>query len=89
AEQVISTARIRQEENGDSPDRVEPEEKPDAAAGSVGIDEHAANGVLVARYPEFDYVTGREQPGWTSVKEYTARLGSADQIGRLREQRAD
>lgn len=33
AEEVLSSARIRQEEKDDRPDRVEPENKPDAEAG--------------------------------------------------------
>ncbi|MBN9244012.1 MAG: VWA domain-containing protein [Mesorhizobium sp.] len=89
AEEVLSSARIRQEENEDRPDRVEPENKPDSEAGQVEIQQVEMNGVLVARYPEFDYVTGREQRDWTSVKEYLADSGPAERVARLREQRAD
>ncbi|RTM10599.1 MAG: VWA domain-containing protein [Hyphomicrobiales bacterium] len=89
AEQVLSTARIRQEENEELPDRIEPEQKPDGDASKMRVSEQSADGVLVARYPEFDYVTGREQSGWTSVKEYQATLGSEERVARLREQRAD
>lgn len=89
AEQVLSTARLRLEEDNERPDRVEPESKPDGAAGNVSLNAWQAEGVLAARYPEFDYVTGRELPGWTSVKEYEALLGTPNQIARLREERAD
>lgn len=89
AEQVLSTARIRQEENDERPDRIEPENKPDGKAGKVRLSQQSVDGILVARYPEFDYATGREQPSWTSVKEYQAKLGHADRVARLREQRAD
>lgn len=89
AEQVLSAARIRQEENQEQLDRIEPDNKPDGDAGKVHVSEQSSDGIMVARYPEFDYVTGREQPGWASVKEYEAILGTADRITRLREQRAD
>lgn len=90
AEQVLSTARIRQEKNDNRPDRVESESRPDGDAGWIEVEEVPLDGVLVARYPEFDYVTGREQPDWTSVKEYQANASrDAERIIRLREQRAD
>jgi hypothetical protein len=89
AEEVLSSARIRQEEKDDRPDRVELESKPDAEAGQIEIQQVEMNGRLVARYPEFDYVTGREQRDWTSVKEYLAESGPAERVAGLREQRAD
>ena len=89
AEQVLSTARVRQEENDEQPDRVEPENKPDGDAGKVRMTEQPIDGMLVARYPEFDYVTGREQPRWTSVKEYQPNCGPRGKVAQLREQRAD
>lgn len=88
ADQVLSTARIRQEESKEQPDRIGPDNKPDGDAGKVHVSEQLSDGVMVARYPEFDYVTGREQPGWASVKEYEAKLGSVDRVACLREQRA-
>ena len=89
AEQVLSTARIRQEENDKQPDRVEPENKPDREPGKVRMTEQPVDGILVARYPEFDYVIGREQPRWTAVKEYQPNCGPPDKVAQLREQRAD
>ena len=59
AEQVLSTARVRQEENDKQPDRVEPENKPDGEAGKVRMTKQPVDGMLVARYPEFDDATGR------------------------------
>jgi hypothetical protein len=88
AEEVLSSARIRQEEKDDRPDRIEPENKPEGEAGQIEIQQVEMNGVLVARYPEFDYVTGREQRDWTSVKEYLAESGPAERVAGLREQRA-
>lgn len=89
ADQVLSTARIRQEENEERPDRIEPDVQPHSDTGMVRLSELSSDGIMVARYPEFDYVTGREQPGWSSVKEYEARPGSAERVAQLREQRAD
>lgn len=90
AEQVLSAARLRQEDNDERPDRAEPESNPDGDSGRFEVEDLPFDGVLVARYPEFDYVTGRDQPDWTSVKEYQANAGApAERILRLREQRAD
>lgn len=89
AEQVLSSARIRQEENDERPDRVEQESRPDGEAGRVQIEPLSMEGVLVARYGEFDYVTGREQPDWVSVKEYPANAATAAQVARLREKGGD
>ncbi len=89
AEHVLSTARVRQEENDKQPDRVEPENKPNGERDKLHMTKQPVDGMLVARYPEFDYVTGREQPRWTSVKEYQSNCGPPDEVARLREQRAD
>jgi len=89
AEQVLSSARIRREENDEHPGRTEQENKPDGEAGRVELQPALMEGVPVARYGEFDYVTGREQPDWVSVKEYPAQAASAGQVARLRDDRTD
>ncbi|RUU67523.1 VWA domain-containing protein, partial [Mesorhizobium sp. M2C.T.Ca.TU.009.01.2.1] len=89
AEQVLSSARIRQEENDERPDRVEQESRPDGEAGRVQMEPLRMEGVLAARYAEYDYVTGREQPDWVSVKEYPANAAPAEQVARLRDERGD
>lgn len=89
AEEVLSSARVKQEENDDRPDRTEQETDPDDASGRVQIAEVSQDGMLVARYPEFDYVTGRDQPDWTSIKEYQPAYGPTDLVARFREERAD
>ncbi len=90
AEQMMESARIREEETDTQPpDRQETETKEDEAAGQLTVVEQALDGMLVARYPEFDYVTGRDRPEWIAVKEYAPRLGPADMIARLRDERAD
>lgn len=89
AEQVLSSARVRQEESDEQPDHTELESKPDGEAGRVELERMRMEGVPVARYAEFDYVTGREQPDWVSVKEYPVQAASAEQVARLRDERTD
>jgi Nitric oxide reductase activation protein len=89
AEEVLSSARIRQEENDDQPDKTEQEADPDDAQGRIELAEISQEGMLVARYPEYDYVTGRDQPDWTSVKEYQPDHGPSDLVARFREERSD
>lgn len=88
ADEVMSTARMRQEEAKDQADRVEQDSNPESEGGKMQLIEHTADSVLVARYPEFDYVTGREQPGWTSVREYDPPFATADKIAALRQDKA-
>lgn len=90
AEQMLETARVRQEEDDSAPpDRTEIEQREDEAFGQLAAAEQQMDGMLVARYPEYDYVTGRDQPEWTSVKEYLPRPGPPDMITLLREERSD
>ncbi|MDQ6437534.1 nitric oxide reductase activation protein NorD [Mesorhizobium sp. LHD-90] len=90
AEQVFESARLRQEEDDSRPpDREETEQRPDETAGRLTAVESAAGGVPVARYPEFDYVTGRDRPEWTTVKEYPVAIGRVQDIAHLREERSD
>lgn len=88
SEQVLSSRRLRQEESREQPDRIEQQTKPEEDVGQVQVSEYSAEGVPAARYPEFDYVTGREQPDWTLVKEYEPALGASEKVACLREQRA-
>lgn len=86
----MELARIREEQtDSQPPDREETERKDDEAAGELQVVERAMDGMLVARYPEFDYVTGRDRQEWVAIKEYAARQGAPDSIARLRDERAD
>jgi nitric oxide reductase NorD protein len=90
AEQVFDSARIREEEDERAPpDRNQQRQDEDEAVGTVTMVEATAAGIAVARYPEFDYVTGRDRPEWTTVKEYPALIGEADAVARLHEERSD
>lgn len=90
AEEVLSSASFRMEEDDRRPpDQVEQEWQPESAAGRAHLAVQEGEGVLVSRYPEFDYATGRNQADWTSVKEYRPREGQASLVARLSEERAD
>lgn len=88
AEQTFESARLREEEREDQqPDRTETEQRDDV--GYLSVVEAEPGGVAVARYSEFDYVSGRDRPGWATVKEYPPATGAPDAIANLREDRAE
>ncbi len=93
AEQLFDSVRIEQQDEEDEtpPDRereeveeVPDEEQPQARSRSIEVD-----GIPVARYPEYDYVTGRERPEWTTIIEYLPPPGSADRIDTFLAERSD
>jgi len=89
AEQSFESARLREEEDDSKPpDRTETERNDDAV-GRMTVVEDETGGVIVARYPEYDHVTGRDRPDWVTVKDYPPRQGSPDSIERLRDERSD
>ncbi|MGF1624466.1 MAG: nitric oxide reductase activation protein NorD [Alphaproteobacteria bacterium] len=83
-ELVMESVRIaRQDEDDRSPpDRErreeEPEETPNVA--SLSPQPLQADGIPVARYPEYDYATGRERSDWTTLVEYRPTPGPAARI---------
>ncbi len=90
AEQMLETARLKEEEDDKvPPDRNEADRGLEEPLGRLSAVEQERDGVLVARYPEFDYVSGRDRPEWASVREYQPRPGPAEMIASLREERAD
>jgi nitric oxide reductase activation protein len=44
------------------------------------VPEEAEVGIAVARYPEWDYLIGRDRNEWTTVSEYNPADGSAEKI---------
>ncbi|WP_048646334.1 nitric oxide reductase activation protein NorD [Nitratireductor soli] len=89
-EQMIETARIETEERDDGePDRQEPDPDPQDEVNRVSLRAEEENGVLVARYAEFDHATGRERPEWCALREYAPKTASAASIARLLDERAD
>ncbi|MDX8457583.1 nitric oxide reductase activation protein NorD [Mesorhizobium humile] len=89
AEQIVESVRIRTEVGeGGEPQRDDADDL-DEAAGRASLVEPEMDGMLAGRYPEYDYVTGRERREWTTVREYTPRRGSTEALLRLRDERAD
>jgi nitric oxide reductase NorD protein len=92
AEALLEAARL---EAADDPqtsperERRDSERPEDPAASPVRIEEREIEGVPVARYPEYDYVAGRDRPEWTTILEYSATLRSPDLVDRLLDERAD
>lgn len=92
AELLFESVRIEQQLDEDEtpPDRER--EEPDVsedAAGRVRLDPVEAEGIPVARYPEFDYLTGRERPEWTTLVEYMPTPGPVSMIDGILETHAD
>lgn len=72
----------RQEERNDE----EPAEAPGRARPVAPPEEEG--GVPVARYPEWDYVIGKDRPDWTTIVEFPTPLGARDAIDRMLESHA-
>ena len=89
-ETVYEAFRIEHAEEGEEPSTVEPDprepdpaEQPDTLSAAPETPDFAAPPV---RYPEWDYLIGRERPDWTRVVEPFAYEGSAPAIDRIIEQ---
>lgn len=93
AEQLLDSVRIEQQDDEDQmpPDRErdEIEESQEEERKPANIETIQAEGVPVARYPEYDYATGRERPEWTTVIEFSPNPGPAAAIDDFLESRSD
>ncbi|MEX0924041.1 MAG: VWA domain-containing protein [Rhodovibrionaceae bacterium] len=93
AELLFESIRIeRQEENDTSePDRErkEEDERDDVNVAAVSPEAYQEAGIPVARYPEYDYATGRERADWTTVVEYEAPRGEQHEIVEMLERHHD
>ncbi|XSG83568.1 MAG: nitric oxide reductase activation protein NorD [Methyloligella sp. ZOD6] len=87
SEMLFEAVRIKQhEEDSESPqDRDRDDQMPEQAAESkpAALKPVEDGGLLVARYPEYDYLTGRERPDWTTLVEYRPSPGCAEAIDRI------
>jgi nitric oxide reductase NorD protein len=92
AEQLFDSIRIeQQEENDDAPpdqEREEQEESDDEDANRVNMELLEQDGVPVARYPEYDYVTSSNRPDWTTLVEFAPPPGNARDIDEILENQA-
>ena len=94
AELLFESIRIeRQEDNDpDDPDRERQEEDEDdeqANLAAVSPEAYQEAGIPVARYPEYDYATGRERAEWTTVVEYQPEPGRRHEIVEMLERHRD
>jgi len=80
-----------QEESDDSPpdrEHEEHKENNDNDASKLAINFVEEEGVQVARYPEYDYVTGHSRPDWVTIVEYPPAIGSEHMIDEILEEQA-
>lgn len=60
--------------------QIKEQEEDDDQENSISLQLEEVEGIPVARYPEYDYVTGRERPEWTTIVEYLPPPGPAHLI---------
>ncbi len=94
AELLFESVRItpRDEADAKEPDRERDEAETDdnAPSGAAIVREVAEDGgAPVARYPEYDYATGRTRPDWTTIVEYAPPVGDESRVRRILEARHD
>ncbi len=92
AEQLFDSVRIEQKEHETDPhdrERTEIQQSPDDKRKRANVEIVDHDGVPVARYPEYDHATGRERPDWTTLIEYTPKVGDTIAIDEFLERRSD
>ena len=94
AELLFESVRIEQQEKDDSspPDRERQEQElPEDEANRAAVSPYAFedDGMPVARYPEYDYVTGHERPEWTTLVEYRPKPGPEYVVREILDRRRD
>lgn len=84
AEQLFDSINIEEQQDDDDsqPDRERDEREEDTEddVNKMNIELIEENGMPVARYPEYDYVTGRSRPDWATVVEHVPKQGSMHMI---------
>jgi len=83
SEQLFDSIRIEeQKDDSTPPDREKQEtEQNNANKKPIKLEVQMAEGLPVARYPEYDYQTGRERPDWATVVEYIPPLEKDKNFG--------
>jgi uncharacterized protein YegL len=93
AEHTFDSVRLQQQLDDDStpPDqeRQEIEQNEDTLGKPVKLEVSEAEGVPVARYPEFDYMAGYDRPDWTTLVEYSPPAGNGQIIENAIDQSAE
>lgn len=85
-ETMLEGARIEQQAGDDG--RREEGDDGETAAGRLA-DARDEDGLFVARYPEYDYVTGRYRPDWCRVREMPGLVGTSGMVTTLSEACSD
>ena len=83
AEQLLDSVRIDRQYDEKEHEQQKIEEKEDSSKAQdsqTAVKPIEAEGIPVARYPEYDYVTGRERVEWVTVYDYMPRPGPARRI---------
>ncbi len=78
---IVEGARVEQQQCDDGKPDDEAEDRGDnEAVGKVCLSRDASDGVLVARYPEYDYLARKDRTEWCSVREHRVPEKPADAI---------
>lgn len=79
-EMVLDSVRMVEQEEDDEapPDRERQEEAPEDSpnVARLSLQDSPEQGMPVARYPEYDYATGRARGEWTTLVEYLPAPGN-------------
>ena len=94
AELLFESIRVERQEKEDTsePDRErkeEQEEEDEYNVAAVSPEAYQDAGIPVARYPEYDYATGRERADWTTIVEYETAPGRRHEIVEMLERHHD
>ncbi len=92
AEQLFESINIEEQRDDDDtpPDRErdEIEQDDDDDTNKMNVEFVEEEGIPVARYPEYDYMTGRSRPDWTTIVEHLPQPGLAHVIDDILEKQA-
>ncbi|MCB1754266.1 MAG: VWA domain-containing protein [Gammaproteobacteria bacterium] len=84
SEMLFDSVDIQEQQDEDKtpPDREREEQEQDEASENniMSVDLVEENGLPVARYSEYDYLTGRSRPEWTTIVEYTPTPGPTNLV---------
>ncbi len=93
AEMMLDSIRVEEQQDDDEspPDteRQEHERSDDEQANPISVQVVEEEGITVARYAEYDYVTGRERREWTTIVEYVPKPGRLRLVDNILEQYAE
>jgi nitric oxide reductase NorD protein len=81
-ETPVEAARVEKQETDDpgEADRSEAESQPEERAGRARQVASDGDGIVVARYPEWDRTAAIERPDWTTIREIAPSPGPVDRL---------